>query len=90
MEIVYTIEKSVSAAMVVATNTHEQIQIQIQSKYRKMRTFGTKISNMLRKQQKITANAINTNDASCCEAITIATGAVIKHNTTTLYILMPT
>lgn len=45
-----------------------------------MQTFGTKISNMLRKQQKITAKDIKTNDASCCEAITIATGAVIKQN----------
>lgn len=59
-------------------------------KAEKMQTFGTKISNMLRKQQKITANEQNTNDASCCEAITIATGAVIKHSTTTLYILIPT
>lgn len=45
---------------------------------------------MLRKQQKIIASDINANDASCCDAITIATGAVIKHNTTTLYILIPT
>lgn len=39
---------------------------------------------MLRKQQKITANETKTNDASCCDAITMATGAVIKHKTTTL------
>lgn len=53
-------------------------------------TFGTNISNMLRKQQKITANDINANDASCWDAITIATGAVMRHNTTTLYMLIPT
>lgn len=31
-------------------------------------TFGTNISSMLRKQQKITASDTKTNDASCCEA----------------------
>lgn len=36
-------------------------------------TFGTKISSMLRKQQKITASATKANDASCCDAITMAT-----------------
>lgn len=53
-------------------------------------TFGTNMSNILRKQQKITASATNAKDASCCDAITIATGAVIKHNTAILYILIPT
>jgi len=48
------------------------------------------MSNILRKQQNITANATNANDASCCDAITIATGAVIKHKTTTLYMDIPT
>jgi hypothetical protein len=47
-------------------------------------TFGTKISSMLRKQQKITASATKANEASCCDAITMATGAVIKHNTAIL------
>lgn len=45
---------------------------------------------MLRKQQNITANATKTNEASCCDAITMATGAVIKHSTAMLYMLMPT
>ncbi|KAI9575859.1 hypothetical protein GQX74_005631 [Glossina fuscipes] len=53
-------------------------------------TFGTNINSMLKKQQNITANATKTKDASCCDAITIPTGAVIKHSTTTLYMLMPT
>lgn len=53
-------------------------------------TFGTNMSNILRKQQNITASATNAKDASCCDAITIATGAVIKHNTAILYILIPT
>lgn len=47
-------------------------------------TFGTNINSMLRKQQKITASAMNANDASCCDAMTIATGAVMRHSTTTL------
>ncbi|KNC24014.1 hypothetical protein FF38_00224 [Lucilia cuprina] len=47
-------------------------------------TFGTNISNILKKQQNITANATNANEASCCDAMTIPTGAVIKHKTTTL------
>lgn len=42
------------------------------------------MSNMLRKQQKITANDTNAKDASCWEAMTIPTGAVIKQRTTTL------
>ena len=53
-------------------------------------TLGTNISNILRKQQNITAKDMNANEASCCDAITIATGAVIKHRTTTLYMLIPT
>ena len=31
-------------------------------------TFGTNISNMLRKQQKMMARDTKTNEASCCEA----------------------
>lgn len=33
-------------------------------------TFGTNIRSMLKKQQKIIANATNANEASCCDAIT--------------------
>lgn len=47
-------------------------------------TFGTNIKAMERKQQKITDNATKAKLASCCEAVTIITGAVIKHVTTTL------
>lgn len=31
-------------------------------------TLGTKISSILRKQQKITAKETNANEASCCDA----------------------
>lgn len=53
-------------------------------------TLGTKISAMLKKQQKIMARATNAKLASCWLAITIVTGAVIKQRTTTLYIDIPT
>lgn len=47
-------------------------------------TFGTNISSMLRKQQNITARATKAKDASCCDAMTMPTGAVIRQRTTTL------
>lgn len=53
-------------------------------------TLGTKISAMLKKQQKIMASATKAKLASCWLAITIVTGAVIKQRTTTLYIDIPT
>jgi len=42
------------------------------------------MSAMLRKQQKMTASATNAKLASCWEAMTMVTGAVMRHRTTTL------
>lgn len=53
-------------------------------------TFGTKMRAIERKQQNISAKATKAKLASCCEAITMVTGAVIRHRTTTLYIDIPT
>uniref|UniRef100_A0A1A9UIR2 Uncharacterized protein n=1 Tax=Glossina austeni TaxID=7395 RepID=A0A1A9UIR2_GLOAU len=70
------------APNVVTVLTQEIIQVQ--SVFQKLHidtflifclTFGTNINSMLKKQQNITANATKTNDASCCDAITIPTGA---------------
>lgn len=47
-------------------------------------TFGTNIKAIERKVQNITDNATKAKLASCCDAVTIITGAVIKHVTTTL------
>lgn len=47
-------------------------------------TLGTNIRARLRKQQKTIANATKAKLASCWLAMTMVTGAVIKHNITTL------
>lgn len=45
---------------------------------------------MERKQQNMSARATNAKLASCWDAMTIVTGAVIRQRTTTLYMDIPT
>lgn len=47
-------------------------------------TLGTNIRAIDRKQQNIKARATNAKLASCWDAITMVTGAVMRHKTTTL------
>ncbi len=55
-----------------------------------LNTLGTKMRAKERKQQKTIAVVTKAKLASACDEMTRLTGAVIKHNTTTLYIDMPT